>query len=169
MTGDPTSPLQRTPLFALHRKHGAKMVPFAGYEMPLQYQGILAEHRHARTKAVLFDVSHMGQAMLIGQGVGDVLEKLVVADVKGMPAGRMRYTLLTNERGGIVDDIMLIQGGFYVWLIVNAARRDFDFAHIARHIGGAAAELRRQPTRALLALQGLPPPPSSAVSHRPPA
>jgi aminomethyltransferase len=163
MPGDPASSLKRTPLFALHRKLGARMVPFAGYEMPVQYQGILAEHRHARTKAVLFDVSHMGQAMLIGEGVGDVLEKLVVADVKDMPAGRMRYTLLTNARGGIIDDIMLIQGGFYVWLIVNAARKDVDFAHIAHHIGNAAAELRRQPTRALLALQG---PAAAAVLGR---
>jgi aminomethyltransferase len=103
---------------------------------------------------VLFDVSHMGQAMLMGEDVADVLEKLVVADVKGMPAGRMRYTLLTNQKGGIIDDIMLIQSGSYIWLIVNAARQDVDFAHIARHIGNAAAELRRQPTRALLALQG---------------
>lgn len=138
------------------------MVPFAGFEMPLQYEGILAEHRHARTKAVLFDVSHMGQAMLIGEDVSDVLEGLVVADIKAMPAGQMRYSLLTNERGGIIDDLMLIQGGFYVWLIVNAARQDADFAHIERHVGGSA-ELRRQPERALLALQG---PAAAAVLGR---
>ncbi|MFO1152443.1 MAG: glycine cleavage system aminomethyltransferase GcvT [Rhodospirillales bacterium] len=163
MSGAPPSPLKRTPLFALHQKLGARLVPFAGYEMPVQYQGILAEHRHARTKAVLFDVSHMGQAMLIGEDVADVLETLVVGDVKDMPAGRMRYTLLTNARGGIVDDIMLIQGGFYVWLIVNAARQDVDFAHIASHTGSAAAQLQLQPTRALLALQG---PAAAAVLGR---
>ena len=139
------------------------MVPFAGYEMPVSYEGILAEHRHARTKAVLFDVSHMGQATLVGEDGGEVLEKLLVADVKGMPAGRVRYSLLTNERGGIIDDILLVQGGFYIWLIVNAARQDVDFARIARHTGNADAELQRQPTRALLALQG---PAAAAVLGR---
>jgi aminomethyltransferase len=162
MTDSPITGLKRTPLHSLHRSLSARMVPFAGYEMPVQYDGIIAEHQHARSRAVLFDVSHMGQAMLIGEGVAAVLERLVVADVASMPAGRMRYTLLTNDRGGIIDDIMLIQGGFYVWLIVNAARQDADFAHIAAHLD-AGVELRVQPNRALLALQG---PQAAAVLGR---
>jgi aminomethyltransferase len=153
MSGEPPTDLQRTPLHAMHRKLGGRMVPFAGYELPVQYEGILAEHHWARTKAVLFDVSHMGQAMLIGEGVATCLERLVVADVAALPAGRMRYSVLTNERGGIIDDLMIIQGGFYVWLIVNAARKEVDFAHIRSHLA-EGVELRLQPSRALLALQG---------------
>lgn len=153
MSGEQPDVLKRTPLHALHRKLGARMVPFAGYEMPLQFDGILAEHHHTRAKASLFDVSHMGQAMLIGEGVAACLERLVVADVAALPAGRMRYSVLTNPKGGIIDDIMLVQGGFYVWLIVNAARKEADFAHIGDHLEGGV-ELRLQPERALLALQG---------------
>lgn len=147
-----TAPLRRTPLHALHVELGARLVPFAGYEMPVQYQGIIAEHTHARTKAVLFDVSHMGQARLpIEASVA--LERLVVADLAGLQAGKVRYSVLTNAEGGIIDDLMIVQCGSYLWLIVNASRKEVDFAHIAAHLPAGQA-LTLQPDLALLALQG---------------
>jgi aminomethyltransferase len=146
------APLKRTPLFDLHRKLGAKMVPFAGYEMPVQYEGILAEHLRARRKAVLFDVSHMGQIRIEGDGI-DRLEKLVVADLKTMPTGKVRYTLLTNNRGGIIDDLMVTQGGYYLALVVNASRKDVDFAHLQHHLNGRS-HVQMLQNMALLALQG---------------
>jgi aminomethyltransferase len=154
------APLKRTPLFDLHVELGAKMVPFAGYEMPLQYQGIIAEHLHARAKAVLFDVSHMGQVRIEGDGA-DALEHLVVADIKGMPAGKVRYTLLTNERGGIIDDLMVTQGGYYLLLVVNASRKHVDAAHLRGNLDGCEVQLLDDV--ALLALQG---PAASAVLGR---
>ena len=154
------TPLQRTALFDLHVELGAKMVPFAGYEMPLQYRGVIAEHLHARAKAVLFDVSHMGQVRVEGDGV-DALERLVVADLKGMPAGKVRYTLLTNERGGIIDDLMVTQGGYYLLLVVNASRKHVDVAHLRDNLDGC--EVRLLDDVALLALQG---PAASAVLGR---
>jgi aminomethyltransferase len=155
-----TAPLKRTPLHDLHVGLGAKMVPFAGYEMPLQYRGIIAEHLHARAKAVLFDVSHMGQVRIEGDGV-DALERLVVADIKGMPAGKVRYTLLTNERGGITDDLMITQGGYYLLLVVNASRKHLDFAYLRGNLDGCHVQLLDDV--ALLALQG---PAASAVLGR---
>ncbi len=153
MTDDDHPPLSKSPLDALHRALGARMVPFAGYEMPLQYDGIIAEHLHARSLAALFDVSHMGQAILRGDDAAEALEGLVVADVKGMAAGTVRYTLMTNNRGGIVDDLMVIQGGYYLVLVVNAARKAVDFARLRRHIG-ERCEMKIRHDRALLALQG---------------
>lgn len=147
-------PLKRTPLDALHRKLGARMVPFAGYEMPLQYrQGIIAEHLHTRARASLFDVSHMGQAILRGDGAVEALESLVVADLEGMLAGTVRYTLLTNDEGGIIDDLMVIHGGYYLVIVVNAARKEEDFAHISARIGDRC-DIEIWDDRALLALQG---------------
>ncbi|TVR82012.1 MAG: glycine cleavage system aminomethyltransferase GcvT [Rhodospirillales bacterium] len=148
-----TQALKRTPLYDLHRKLGAKLVPFAGYEMPLQYDGILAEHRHCRNQAVLFDVSHMGMALLRGDDVAGALETLVVGDIRSLGAGRLRYTLMTNESGGIVDDLMVINGGYYVVLVVNAARKDHDFALIRERIGDRI-DIDVWSDRALLALQG---------------
>jgi glycine cleavage system T protein (aminomethyltransferase) len=152
--------LKRTPLFDLHVKLGAKMVPFAGYEMPLQYQGILAEHLHARAKAVLFDVSHMGQVRIEGNGV-EALERLVVADIEGMPVGKVRYSLLTNERGGIIDDLLVTQGGYYLMLVVNASRKEVDVAHLRYNLSGY--DVRLLDDVALLALQG---PSAAAVLGR---
>lgn len=147
-------PLKTTPLNALHRRLGARMVPFAGYDMPLHYsQGIIAEHLHARSHAVLFDVSHMGQATLRGDDAAEALESLVVADLKGMLVGTVRYTLLTNDRGGIIDDLMVVHGGYYLTIIVNASRKDIDFAHIREH-AGERCEFEIGDDRALLALQG---------------
>ena len=148
-----TPPLKKSPLDAAHRRLGARMVPFAGYEMPLQYRGIIAEHEHTRAAASVFDVSHMGQAVVRGADASEALEALVVGDLAGLPVGRQRYTLLTNDAGGIIDDMMVAQGGTFVYLVVNAARRDEDFAHIQAHIGDRCTiEVREE--QALLALQG---------------
>lgn len=146
--------LHRTPLHALHLSLGAKMVAFAGYDMPVQYAaGIMAEHLHTRAKAGLFDVSHMGQARLEGAGAAAALETLVPGDIKGLAAGRMRYTLLTNAQGGILDDLMVTHAGDHLALVVNAGRKQQDFAHLERHLAGKA-RLTRLADRALLALQG---------------
>ena len=154
MTATAEQPLRTTPLNALHRRLGARMVPFAGYDMPLHYsQGIIAEHLHARAHAVLFDVSHMGQATLRGDEAAEALESLVVADLKGMLAGTVRYTLLTNDQGGIIDDLMVAHGGYYLTIVVNASRKDIDFAHIAERIG-QRCDFEIGHDRALLALQG---------------
>jgi len=157
--GDGQSPLRRTPLHALHLELGARMVPFAGFEMPLQYSGIVAEHLHARAKAVLFDVSHMGQVSI--EDDGTALETLVVGDIVGMPAGKVRYTLFTNAAGGIVDDLMLTHGGYYLSLVINAARRDADLALL--RAGLPKHEVRLLDDHALLALQG---PAAAAVLGR---
>ena len=155
-------PLLRTPLYDLHVELGAKMVPFAGYEMPLQYKGIVAEHEHCRSQAAFFDISHMGLAMLRGDDAADALETLVVSDLKGLPAGKLRYTLLTNAAGGIVDDLMVVNGGSYIVIIVKAARKAVDFAYIQDRIGERIS-VEIWEDRALLALQG---PASAAVLSR---
>ena len=152
---DPTpQPLKTTPLDAWHRAQGARMVPFAGYAMPVQYQGVLAEHLHCRSKAALFDVSHMGQATLTGANVAAALERLVPGDLLGLKPGRQRYTLLTNEAGGIIDDLMVANVGEHrLFLVVNASRKDDDFRHIAANMLNGV-QLHMHEDRALLALQG---------------
>lgn len=151
--------LKRTPLHALHVELGARMVPFAGYEMPVQYPaGIIAEHNHTRTKAGLFDVSHMGQIRLRtvdgdAAGAAAALERLVPGDMQGLPALRQRYTLFTTESGGILDDLMVANAGDHLFVIVNAANKDADFAHLQRHIADRCT-VERADDRALLALQG---------------
>jgi aminomethyltransferase len=125
------APLKRTPLFALHDAHGAKMVPFAGYEMPVQFgPGVLKEHLHTREAAGLFDVSHMGQLFLSGDGIAAALETLVPGDIKGLAPGRMRYTQFTNESGGILDDLMVTNAGDQLYLVINAACKEADIAHL---------------------------------------
>ncbi|MFO1155549.1 MAG: hypothetical protein U1E43_01655 [Rhodospirillales bacterium] len=151
---------KRTPLYDLHVSLGARMVPFAGYEMPLHYPlGILAEHLQARAQAVLFDVSHMGQVRIDGDGAA--LEKLVVADVTGLAAGKVKYTLLTNEAGGIIDDLMPTPAGTHLMLVVNASRKAVDVAHLQKNLPGH--EVRLLDDQALLALQG---PAAAAVLAR---
>lgn len=145
--------LEQTPLYALHRERGARMVRFAGYEMPARYQGIIAEHLHARESAALFDVSHMGQVILRGEDVAVALETLVPGDFQELPVGKARYTVLTNDRGGIIDDLMVTHGGDHLFLILNAACKDKDLAHIEAHIGGRC-KIELLSDRALLALQG---------------
>jgi len=155
--------LARVPLDGLHRSLGGKMVPFAGYELPVNYAaGILAEHRHTRTSASLFDVSHMGQVALRGAAAADALETLLPGDIKGLGAGRMRYSFLTNERGGILDDLMITNAGDHLFLVVNAACKAQDIAHLAKGLAGKAA-VEPLPDRALLALQG---PKAAAVLAR---
>ena len=153
MTDAQSQDLNRTPLYSLHCDFGGKMVPFAGYEMPVQYEGILAEHLHARSQAVLFDVSHMGQARLTGDDPGKAIESLVPGAIADLPDGKMRYTVLLNENGGILDDLMVTQRGDHLFLVVNAACKDRDFPFIAERLKGRA-ELEILPDRALLALQG---------------
>jgi aminomethyltransferase len=131
------------------------MVPFAGYAMPVHYPaGILAEHVHCRAAAALFDVSHMGQGSLHGDAAAAALEALVPGDIAGLKPGRQRYTLLTTPSGGILDDLMAANlGGGRLFLVVNAGRKEVDFAHIAAHLP-AGVRLERHEDRALLALQG---------------
>jgi len=149
-----TEPLLETPLGGLHRSLGARLVPFAGYAMPVQYPaGILTEHLHTRAQAGLFDVSHMGQAELLGAGAATALERLTPADVEGLQPGRQRYALLTTESGGIFDDFMVANLGSRLFLVVNASRKAEDFARIAAALP-AGVRLNPLPDRALLALQG---------------
>ena len=130
------------------------MVPFAGYEMPVQYAaGILAEHNHTRAKASIFDVSHMGQLALRGDNPAEALETLVPGDIAGLAAGRMRYTMFTNEAGGILDDLMVTNVGDYLFLVVNAACKDADIAHLRAGLPGGT-ELNVLENRSLIALQG---------------
>lgn len=157
-TVTPDTGLLETPLYDLHVAHGARMVPFAGYAMPLQYpSGIITEHNQARASAGLFDVSHMGQAVLRGADVASSFEKLVPGDIAGLTVGQMRYTLLLNDAGGIRDDLMATRfeedGAFALFLVVNAGCKDADFLHIATSLGGEAT-LEILEDRALLALQG---------------
>ena len=147
-------PLLETPLGALHRELGGRMVPFAGYSMPVQYPaGIMAEHLHTRAAAALFDVSHMGQAELVGEGAAAALEALTPADVQGLKPGRQRYGVLLNQAGGIVDDFMFANMGDRLFLVVNASRKHVDLPLIGSVLP-AGVTLRPLPDRALLALQG---------------
>jgi aminomethyltransferase len=158
-----TENLKRTPLHALHEELGAKLVPFAGYAMPVHYKaGILKEHLHTRASAGLFDVSHMGQAHLGGDVAA--LERLTPADVTGLKEGRQRYGLLLTENGTIKDDFMFarLAGEAGLFLVVNAATKESDFAYIAAMLGDAV-RLEPGPNRALLALQG---PKAAAVLER---
>jgi len=148
-----TDTLLKTPLHDLHVELGGKMVPFAGYDMPVQYPlGIMGEHKHCRAQAGLFDVSHMGQARYTGDEAA--LEALITADLSALGQGEQKYTLLLNEKGGIRDDLMASRpGGDGVFLVVNAATKTDDFAHIALNTAGRGS-LEIIADRALLALQG---------------
>ena len=157
-----TDGLLKTPLYDLHLQHGAKMVPFAGYAMPVQYTpGIMKEHLHTREAAGLFDVSHMGQVTVRGAPRAERLEALVPVDVLDLPAGRQRYALFTNEQGGVLDDLMVTNAGDYLYLVVNAACKHDDIAHLRAHMPDCEVTLLEE--RALLALQG---PAAAAVMQR---
>ena len=143
MASVPDTEVRRTPLYDLHMSLGARMVPFAGYAMPVQYPaGIIAEHNATRGAAGLFDVSHMGQAILRGDDPAASFERLVPGDISALTTGRMRYTLLLNEKGGIRDDLMVTRieenGAPALFLVVNAACKDADFAHIAAQLADDA-------------------------------
>ncbi|CAA7614777.1 Aminomethyltransferase [Magnetospirillum sp. LM-5] len=147
--------LLTTPLDALHRELGGKMVPFAGYAMPVQYpKGILGEHLATRSGAGLFDVSHMGQVTIEAADPAALLEKLVPGDIAGLGVGRTRYSVFTNPAGGILDDLMISKlSATKLYLVVNAACKQADFAHMKDKLG-ADADIRMLDDRALLALQG---------------
>jgi len=146
--------LLKTPLNALHLELGARMVPFAGYSMPVQYPaGLMAEHHHTRAAAGLFDVSHMGQLTFSGPGAAAAFESLMPVDVIGLGVNKQRYGLLLNDEGGIIDDLMFVNRGDDIFVIVNGACKHGDLAHIVERIGGRCT-VTPQFDRALLALQG---------------
>ena len=150
-----TESLKRTPLHDLHIELGARMVPFAGYEMPVQYPlGVMKEHLHTREQAGLFDVSHMGQIRLHGKGAARALEALVPVDIIDLPVGMQRYALFTDEEGGILDDLMVANAGDYLFVVVNAACKEQDLAHLKLHLEGHCEVEELFDTRALIALQG---------------
>ena len=154
MSTSPESSLLRTPLHALHLELGARMVPFAGYAMPVQYPaGLMAEHHYTRNAAGLFDVSHMGQLRLVGPDAAAAFETLVPVDVIGLGVNRQRYGLLLTDAGTIIDDLMLVNRGDSIFVIVNGACKAGDIAHIENNIGSRCAVVA-MPHRGLLALQG---------------
>ena len=158
MSNESSAPLHPTPLNSLHVALGARMVPFAGYSMPVQYPaGLMAEHLHTRSSAGLFDVSHMGQLRLVGPDAAAAFESLMPVDVIDLPAGKQRYGLLLNDEGGIIDDLMFfnrdVAGGGDIFVIVNGACKAGDIAHIQAKIG-SRCEVIPMPEMALLALQG---------------
>ncbi|GAB2545261.1 MULTISPECIES: glycine cleavage system aminomethyltransferase GcvT [unclassified Simplicispira] len=150
-----TAPLLTTPLNALHIELGARMVPFAGYSMPVQYPaGLMAEHLHTRQAAGLFDVSHMGQLHLVGRDAAAAFETLMPVDVIDLPVGKQRYGLLLNDEGGIIDDLMFFnKGNGEIFVIVNGACKVGDIAHLQERIG-MRCQVVPMPDHALLALQG---------------
>ncbi len=155
--------LKRTPLHGLHQELGGKLVPFAGYELPINYSaGIMAEHNHTRAGASLFDVSHMGQVRIDGPERAGALETLIPADVAGMAPGNIRYSFFTNETGGILDDLMVTQGGDHLYLVVNGACKAADLDHLRQGLAGRA-DVTELADKALLALQG---PAAAAVLAR---
>lgn len=171
------SPLLTLPLDALHRQLGAKFAPFAGYDMPVQYEGLIAEHNWTRANAGLFDVSHMGPCFFfLKEGLGEdgaheriaaLVEKIVPADIAGLKPGQVRYTMLLNESGGVLDDLMIArpvspQRAGALYIVVNAGTKEQDFRLLA-HAAGGAATLDRLDDQALLALQG---PKAAAVAAR---
>lgn len=160
-----TEALAKTPLYALHQERGARLVPFAGYEMPLHYSlGILKEHLHTREQAGLFDVSHMGQILLHGSAAASALESLVPVDIIDLPVGQQRYALFTDEQGGILDDLMVAKlAEDRLLLVVNAACKAHDLQHLQQHLGTLCGIEPLFEERALLALQG---PQAAAVLTR---
>jgi aminomethyltransferase len=151
----PDAPLLKTPLHDLHVELGARMVPFAGYSMPVQYPaGLMAEHKHTRDAAGLFDISHMGQLRLVGPDAAAAFETLMPVDVIDLAPGKQRYGLLLNDEGGILDDLMFFNEGHgSIFVIVNGACKVADLAHIQQKIGGRC-DVQPMPDHALLALQG---------------
>ena len=146
--------LQRTPLYARHAESGGRLVPFAGWEMPVQYAGVIDEVRAVRTAAGLFDVSHMGQLQVSGDGAHAFLQGVLSNDLDRLSAGEAQYTLLTNARGGIVDDLIAYRRESGYLLVVNAGNRDADVAHLAERVPASAALADESDAHGMLALQG---------------
>jgi aminomethyltransferase len=153
MSDEPDEIVQTLPLDAWHRARGARMVPFAGYQMPIQYEGIIAEHLWTRESAGLFDVSHMGQLLISGDDVAGELEKLLPGDIKGLGENRMRYSLLLDAEGGILDDLMVTRRAEDFYLVVNGATKADDIGHLHEHLPEELT-LNHLDEQALLALQG---------------
>jgi aminomethyltransferase len=145
--------LQTLPLDAWHRARGARMVPFAGYEMPIQYEGILAEHEWTRSHAGLFDVSHMGQLEVSGEGAAEAIEAVLPIDLSTLKPGRQRYSLLLDDAGGVLDDLMVTNAAHHFYLVVNGATKWDDIAHLRERLP-VAVTLTHLEDDALLALQG---------------
>ncbi|ATW04174.1 glycine cleavage system aminomethyltransferase GcvT [Sphingorhabdus sp. YGSMI21] len=145
--------LKQLPLGDWHRGLGARMVPFAGYEMPVQYEGVMAEHIWTRTEAGLFDVSHMGQLQLIGEGAADALERITPGNLSALAPGKIRYTLLLAQDGGILDDLMVTNTGHNLYLVVNGATKHDDIAYLREQLPDSLT-LNHLEDAALLALQG---------------
>jgi aminomethyltransferase len=145
--------LETLPLDAWHRARGGRMVPFAGYHMPVQYEGIMAEHLWVRESAGLFDVSHMGQLLLSGEGLDEALEKLIPADVKSVQLGQQKYSLLLADNGGILDDLMFTRWPGGIYIVVNGAVKYDDITHLLEHLPDEVT-INHMDDRALLALQG---------------
>ena len=159
-SGDPRSgegfepePPRQLPLDPWHRAHGARMVPFAGYEMPVQYEGIMAEHLWTRGHAGLFDVSHMGQLLFHGPNLDRALETLLPGDLMGLKDGRLRYSMLLGEDGGIIDDLMATRRGEHFYIVVNGATKDGDIEQFRTRLPREIA-MDHMKEQALLALQG---------------
>lgn len=148
------SDTKQTALFTLHHNLNAKIISFAGYAMPLHYPpGIIKEHQHTRTKAGLFDISHMGQILLTGEQCAVELEKLVPSDIQGLKPGSQRYTVMTNESGGVIDDLIVANLGSHYLLVVNSARKQADLLHLQKYLA-EQCQISLQADQALLALQG---------------
>jgi aminomethyltransferase len=145
--------LAKLPLDAWHRAQGGRMVPFAGYEMPVQFEGVMAEHLWTRENAGLFDVSHMGQVQLIGDGAAEALEQLVPGNISVLKPGKMRYTLLLSADGGILDDLMVTNVGKHLYMVVNGATKKDDIAYLQAQLPDTIT-LNHMEDAALLALQG---------------
>jgi aminomethyltransferase len=149
-----TTEFKKTPLYSLHIEKGASLVPFAGYEMPVQYSnGVKQEHLHTRKYAGLFDISHMGQVKLSGNDAMRTLESLTPGNIENLPVNSQRYSVFTNERGGILDDIMVTNLGNTLFVVINAACKDDDISYLQNHLLGDC-ELEVLTDFALLALQG---------------
>ena len=146
-------PLDPLPLTGWHRAHGARMVPFAGYDMPIQYDGIMAEHHWTRSSASLFDVSHMGQLRVTGEGAGEALEAVLPGNMTGLGEGQVRYSLLLDENAGVLDDLMVTRMADGYYLVVNGATKWDDIAHLIEHLPDEIT-LNHMTDHALLALQG---------------
>jgi aminomethyltransferase len=141
------------PLDAWHRARGARMVEFAGYHMPIQFEGIMAEHLWTRENAGLFDVSHMGQLMLTGDGAAEALEAMVPGDISALQDGKMRYSLLLAEDGGVLDDLMITAAPMGLYVVVNGAVKWDDMGYLREHLPDEIT-INHMDDRALLALQG---------------
>ncbi len=160
---DPTACPKKTPLFELHQQQGAKMTEFAGFVMPVHYRdGILKEHTHTREAASVFDVSHMGQLAVSGKDAAAMLERILPVDLVGMEENRQQYALITNQSGGIIDDLMVTNAGEYFFIVVNASRKQKDLTHIESHLEGDC-RLSLLEDRALVAIQG--PQAAAAMKH----